>query len=183
MILLHFEGQKLCFGAFLDVSGMLHRAQKQPQEFTYPGDAFLLQQYPPQKKTIIWGRNEPLCPKKGVSHPIFLAGKRGLVTCMPLQKEKARKGKRKASKKSKEKQKKRQGKQKKQAKGGEKKKTNTEKASSSEHFGEKKVEISFAEPLSRRPIIPRCPPVGLCKQHPTGERPGSGHAPPSWDLK
>lgn len=119
MILLHFEGQKFWFGAFVDVSGTLHRAQKQPQEFTYPGDAFLLQQYPPQKN-MIWGRNEPLCPKKGVSHPIFLAGKRGLATCMPLQKEKARKGKGKASKKSKEKQKKGKESKKSKQKGGKK---------------------------------------------------------------
>ena len=125
------RGKKLWFGAFVEVSGTLRQAQKQPREFTYLGDAFLLQQYPPQKTTI-WGRNEPPCPKKGVFHPKFLAGRGGLAACTPLQNEKARKSKRKASKKREGKAKKGERKGKKKARESKKGKQKQKKARKSE---------------------------------------------------
>lgn len=65
-ILLHF-GENLWFGALWMLVGHC-RVEKQPREFTYPGDAFLWQQYPPKPpqtggKTSLWAQKGRFSPR------------------------------------------------------------------------------------------------------------------------
>jgi len=130
---LHFEGKKLWLGAFGDVSGTLRQAQNRPQEFTYPGTAFLLQQYPPppKKNPAALGEKGASVPKKG--------GFQRKVLAWPLahlcrKKRQARKKKGKKGKKA------RKSKKKKINKGKKRKKSSKSKNKASQKSKEKQKE-------------------------------------------